>query len=211
MKENYSCQVEKILDENYKLFAIMGVFGALSVYLATLFKDVDTSLQIGIVASFGLFIIVSALICRNAFNALIDMSHGFSWRIIFENVFLSLFIFLFGTLVVQIALYIFDSFRAALIGLSILLSFGLGSIIWAIPFMTIEIYVKNRLFQIIISLSILAILTKLFMFIIFNKLPIIVCSILMIILGLGMVFSAAFLFSKIIELISVIWRKIAER
>lgn len=60
-------QIEAFFEENYKLFVIIGVFGALSIYLEKLFKDYNMSfLQVGIVACFILFIQVSLVILYRA-------------------------------------------------------------------------------------------------------------------------------------------------
>ena len=58
-------QIEAFLEENYKLFVIIGVFGALSIYLETLFIDYNMPmpiLQLGMVTCFTLFIVVSLVI-----------------------------------------------------------------------------------------------------------------------------------------------------
>jgi len=60
-------KIEAFFEENYKLFVIIGVFGALSIYLEKLFKDYNMSfLQVGIVACFILFIQVSLVILYRA-------------------------------------------------------------------------------------------------------------------------------------------------
>ena len=62
-------QIEAFLEENYKLFVIIGVFGALSIYLETLFIDYNMPmpiLQLGMVTCFTLFIVVSLVILYRA-------------------------------------------------------------------------------------------------------------------------------------------------
>ena len=76
MKKDADFQIKEFLDENSHLFTIMGIFGALSVYLNTLNLEsipttASTMLQVGIVSSLSLFVLVSVIIFFSAFK-----SHG---------------------------------------------------------------------------------------------------------------------------------------
>lgn len=74
MEKDVDFQIRVFLDENSDLFVIMGVFGALSIYLNTILTSIDPQsssavnamLQIGIVSSLFLFILVSLIIFYNA-------------------------------------------------------------------------------------------------------------------------------------------------
>ena len=129
MRENVSLQIEEFLKNNYQLFAIMGVFGALSVYLTTLPGSDDLFFQIGIVASFTLFILVSLLILLKGHEKFIDMSSNVSLKIIIDNFLLGLFIFPLYLLVVTISFYIFTSFSKPLEIFGGLLTLVLGTML----------------------------------------------------------------------------------
>ena len=103
-------QIGAFFEENYKLFVIIGVFGALSIYLEKLFKDYNMSfLQVGIVACFILFIQVSLVILYRALKtqdnepiplSLIMLSKGnvervsfiISFTIVIEAIFYFIFV-----------------------------------------------------------------------------------------------------------------------
>lgn len=59
----------QFLNENTHLFTILGIFGAIAVYLGTITtglstRYVDVALDIGVFSSLSLFILVGAMICR---------------------------------------------------------------------------------------------------------------------------------------------------
>ena len=73
MKKDNDFQIGVFLKENHHLFVIMGVFGALSIYLNTMdlktTPTVSTMLRIGIVSSLFLFALVSGIIFFNALKS----------------------------------------------------------------------------------------------------------------------------------------------
>ncbi|MHC1582222.1 MAG: hypothetical protein ACXQT5_04395 [Candidatus Syntropharchaeia archaeon] len=73
MKKDNDFQIGVFLKDNYHLFVIIGVFGALSIYLNTMdLKNTPTvsiMLQIGIVSSLFLFVLVSGIIFFNALKS----------------------------------------------------------------------------------------------------------------------------------------------
>jgi len=65
--------IEIFFEDNYYLFTVMGIFGALATYLSTLITKAPPEttrqvLQIGIVSSILLFLLVSVVIFYNAFK-----------------------------------------------------------------------------------------------------------------------------------------------
>lgn len=72
MEKDNDFQFGIFLEKNYHLFVIIGIFGALSIYLNTMdlktIPTVSAMLQIGIAASLFLFVLVSVLIFFNAFK-----------------------------------------------------------------------------------------------------------------------------------------------
>lgn len=73
-----SSDFERFLEDNYRLFAIMGIFGAISIYLNRLLESVsrtpqltisqtETIIKLGIVSSLILFVIVSLILAKNYF------------------------------------------------------------------------------------------------------------------------------------------------
>lgn len=65
--------LDDFLKQNQQLFTVMGIFGAVSIYLITLIKDSPDNasknyIQIGILASLFLFTLVSAVILQNLFK-----------------------------------------------------------------------------------------------------------------------------------------------
>ena len=117
-KENSNFQIDAFLKENYRLFAIIGVLEALSIYLTKLSADCNTLsgdgdtffVQIGIVSSFILFILVSLVIFWKFHEELRDMSsHNVSLKTIIVNSKLVLFMVPFYLLIAAIAYHVIDA------------------------------------------------------------------------------------------------------
>ena len=63
----------QFLNENTHLFTILGIFGAIAVYLGTITtglstRYVDVALDMGVFSSLSLFILVGAMICRKYYR-----------------------------------------------------------------------------------------------------------------------------------------------
>jgi hypothetical protein len=136
-KENSNFQIDAFLKENYELFAIMGVFGALSVYLTNLSADSNTLsatgdafiIQIGIASSFILFILVSFVIFWKAREKIRDMSPpNVSLKTVIDNSKLVLFTVPFYMLIAAIAYYVIDAFSKHLEIVFGMIIFMLGAI-----------------------------------------------------------------------------------
>lgn len=129
-RENGYFQIEAFLKENYQLFAIIGVFGALSIYLTNLSADGDTFIiQIGITSSFILFILVSFVIFWKGREKLRDMSSpNVSLKVIINNSKLVLFMVPFYLLIAAIAYYVMDAFSKPLEIVFGMVIFMLGAI-----------------------------------------------------------------------------------
>jgi hypothetical protein len=117
-RKNGYFQIDAFLKENYRLFAIIGVFGALSIYLTKLSADSNTLsgdgdtfiVQIGIVSSFILFILVSLVIFWKFHEELRDMSsNNVSLKTIIVNSKLVLFMVPFCLLIATIVYYVIDA------------------------------------------------------------------------------------------------------
>lgn len=125
MKENHSFLIEEILEENYRLITIMGVFGALSIYLTQLPASEDIFFQTGIVASFILFVFTSILVFLKVRRKLINMqSPNLTLALVRENIVIISFSFLLFWLVSTIAYYILTVLSKAfeiLLGLFVLI------------------------------------------------------------------------------------------
>jgi hypothetical protein len=118
MKKDADFQIRAFLDENSNLFVIMGVFGALSIYLNNILatiepqssSPVNAMLQIGIVSSLFLFILVSLIIVYNALK-----THGEQVPISFfrpniGNLVRILFLVPFLLLILAVSYFVFTSF-----------------------------------------------------------------------------------------------------
>lgn len=117
MKEDMDFQIGGFLGEHYHLFATMGIFGAVSIYLNTMnLKDVapavSVMLQIGIVSSLVLFVLVSAIILFNALKYHNDKPIPLSFFIppTIGKLLRILFIVPFFLLVLSISFYVVTTF-----------------------------------------------------------------------------------------------------
>lgn len=149
MSENEIFLIEEFLEDNYHLFAIMGVFGALSIYLINILPANDIFYQISIVASSTLFILVSLIICLKIRRKLVDMSHNVSMRGMFENLLFALFVTPLYFLIFVIAIYVFNSFPKPLEILSGFITLISGIIFSFFLLNFIEIKVKNKILYIL--------------------------------------------------------------
>lgn len=134
IRKNGSFRIEAFLNDNYRLFAIMGVFGALAIYLKNLSANGNQfPINIGIVACFILFMLVSLLILWKAIEEHSDVSlpNG-SLAMIIERFNRFLFVIPFFTLVMAIAYYIVTAFPAPFaILLGVILSMvGIIASVW---------------------------------------------------------------------------------
>lgn len=154
-------QIEAFFEENYKLFVIIGVFGALSIYLEKLFKDYNMSfLQVGIVACFILFIQVSLVILYRALKtqdnepiplSLIMLSKG--------NVERVSFIISFAILIVVIFYFALTAFGGPLNALRGMILYVLGMMSFFGFLNLITMKAKNRWLGIIIGSLFLAVIS----------------------------------------------------
>lgn len=117
MKEDTDFQIGGFLKEYYHLFAVMGVFGALSIYLNTMsLKEipatVNVMLHVGIVSSLVLFVLVSLIILFNALKYNSDKPIPLSLFIppTIGKLLRILFVVPFFLLVVSISYYVFITF-----------------------------------------------------------------------------------------------------
>lgn len=93
IKNKVEFDIEKFLENNYKLFAALGIFGALSIYLNSILNEPIEIFELGIVSSLIIFIIISMKILTKAFefhgyNTFFSSSRGNLKRIIFITPFI---------------------------------------------------------------------------------------------------------------------------
>ena len=114
MKVNNNFKIEAFLEENYKLITIMGIFGAISIYLNSLNQNNDRpefTLQIGIVSSLLLLSLISIIIFLRAFEKQDNNSLIISFLSLDKgNLMRILFIIPFSLLIFSIIFYIFTTF-----------------------------------------------------------------------------------------------------
>lgn len=154
-------KIEAFFEENYKLFVIIGVFGALSIYLEKLFKDYNMSfLQVGIVACFILFIQVSLVILYRALKtqdnepislSLIMLSKG--------NVERVSFIISFAILIVVIFYFALTAFGGPLNALMGMILYVLGMMSFFGFLNLITMKAKNKGLAILIGSLFLAVIS----------------------------------------------------
>ena len=116
MGKDSDFQIEVFLKDTSHLFVIMGVFGALSIYLNTMNQKttttVSTMLQIGIVSSLFLALLVSGIIFFNAFKSYNDgpMPLSFFTPPTIGKVVRILFFIPFSLLVLSIFYFVVNAF-----------------------------------------------------------------------------------------------------
>ncbi len=129
MNKNDDFQLDIFLEENQPLFTVMGIFGAISIYLTSLMQDSNQYLQFGIVSSFVLFVIVSVVIFIKAFkrrnNELIPLDFLMFNKANMERL---LFIIPFLMLIMTIAQFLVSAYKTASFGL-----FGISLYILGVP------------------------------------------------------------------------------
>ena len=159
--KNGSFQIEAFLEGNYKLFVIVGVFGTLSIYLETLFKEYNMPfLQVGIVACFILFIQVSLVILYRALKtqdnepiplSLIMLSKG--------NVERVSFVISFAIVIAVIFYFVFTAFIGQLNALMGIILYVLGMMSFFGFLNLITMKAKNKGLVILIGSLFLAVIS----------------------------------------------------
>jgi hypothetical protein len=150
-KTNNSSGIEAFLEDNYKLITIMGVFGALSVYLTEVLDNSDLFYQTGVVASFALFLLISLLILWKCRGKLINMeSPNLSLAVLIENVKLLLFLFPLYWLVFIISCYVIFVLSSFEIFLGFFM-FMLGAILTLGTLIIVNNKVENAVLYILIG------------------------------------------------------------
>lgn len=119
--------IEKFLLKNHKLFTIMGIFGALSIYLNSIYTiNPNEFVKIGVVSSFILFIMVAIKILQKAevhnLKTILTLSDANLKRIIF--------ILPFSFLVLSISYYIYVNLMGSFILVFVFIIFIFGLIIF---------------------------------------------------------------------------------
>lgn len=112
MNKDNDFQLDLFLKDNHQLFTIMGIFGAISIYLNTLSQGSDIqSLRVGIVSSFVLFIVVSLVIFLKAFKTHDDESVPLAFLTPSKGNFKRiLFIIPFSLLIITITTFLINAY-----------------------------------------------------------------------------------------------------
>ena len=122
MGKNESFQVEDFLKDNYPLFTIMGVFGALALYLQSISPPNRLIyIDIGVASCLILFILVSGLILRRAIDKPSET--------LIDTIFRFLFIISFITLLLIIIYHAFTTYPEPLELFSYILAYVFGIIL----------------------------------------------------------------------------------
>lgn len=163
--------IERFLVKNHKLFTIMSVFGALSIYLNNIYTNPNEFVKIGVVSSLLLFIMVAIKILQKAdvhnLKTIFTLSDANLYRIIFIIPFLFLvlsisyyiysklmdsFIYVFNFFIFIFGLIIFRYFENFLIklyfklvdsGISDFFIFILVGFLYSIPTILLAYLLNN--------------------------------------------------------------------
>ncbi len=164
MKKDNDLQIGVFLKENYHLFVIIGVFGALSIYLNTMgiktTPTVSTMLQIGIVSSLFLFVLVSGIIFFNALKSHGDGPIPLSFFIppTIGKLVRILFIIPFFLLVLAISYFVVNTFpEASNVVLGVILLFIGIMVFFVILWLMDHFNFKNRIvFVVLLFLAVVS-------------------------------------------------------
>ena len=214
-KENSNFQIDAFLKENYRLFAIIGVFGALSIYLTKLSADSNTLsadgdafiIQIGIASSFILFILVSLVIFWKFHEELRDMSSpNVSLKTIIANSKLVLFMVPFYLLIAAIAYYVMDALSKHLEVVCGMIIFMLGAISSFGFLSMMDNKVKNTVLYIFIGPLFLSVISFLGLYFVrdYGLIP------FFLLMSTGVV-SASLLITKLIDLMMIFSIQLREK
>lgn len=161
MKKDSDFQIEVFLEDNYRLFAIMGIFGALSIYLDELYIDYNIPiLQLGIMACFTLFILTSLVIFERSFRSYSDKPIPLSVLTMNKgNVERFLFIIPFSMLIMTIIYFISTTFQEPLNALLGMILYISGMMVYFGFLSLIVMETKNKLLTIGIGSLVLAVIS----------------------------------------------------
>lgn len=161
MKKYSDFQIGVFLEDNYRLFAIIGIFGAFSIYLGELCRDYNMPiLQLGIMACFTLFILISLVIFERSFRSYSDEPTSLSFLMMNKGNFERfLFIIPFSMLIMTIIYFISTTFQEPLNALLGMLLYVSGMMVY-LGFLSIIIMkTKNKLLTIGIGSLVLSVIS----------------------------------------------------
>lgn len=161
---NDEFDLEDFLKNNQQLFTVMGIFGAISIYLITINKDIPEGfskdmLQFGIPASLILFLITSWVIFQNLIkkrDERIPLSISlfiFRWG----NIMRFIFAIPFLILIISICFYIIINYYEPL---KLTLGLGLSPISIMVFFGIFVIILEKVRYKIMVSVCFLSIITS---------------------------------------------------
>jgi MFS family permease len=121
--------LSKMVRERYEMFTVMGIFGAVAVYLSTLSGEVDlqnqTVLSMGIVASLLIFIILSIDIAEYLLQESQKEAEG-----VVEEIKTLFFTLLFAVLIFSVLYTAYQADTTSVNYVSAILGFGLGVVVF---------------------------------------------------------------------------------
>ncbi len=128
-------ELDKFLKDNQHLFAIMGIFGAIAIYLITIERNSayigKNLLQFGIVASFILFILTSLIVFLKALERDADMPIPLTFSILKKEDWKRIFFIIpFFMLIITMFAFIIINFLGPLMAILGLISYVFGMVVF---------------------------------------------------------------------------------